>query len=281
MIDTATTEEIERLLALFPVKVLRDEWEHIRGTKDEFCREIARSYGTDVILQFVFRNFLRCKQHVYVFEAPGMNSLPETIPGGGIREYYDESQAIYLSRLTHHVFLWDPVEEAEISFLWPVHIRLKNGYLVVRFVTLEKNLRAYLGRQYSSRSRSVKEEDILANLSSTYGLEISDLHAGVKALWESEFFDAFRAQFKKPHSTTTENMDEEMGIRAHNPQLYQLIHDAELFRVYFRIAGRDGVDPCVASVLVEPSKGHLCFTSYSEIGDEDTGFVVDEIIRLN
>ena len=281
MIETATTEELERLLALFPVRALRGEWEHIKGTKDDLCREVVQSFDTGAILKFVAKNFLRCKQHVYVYEAPELDSLPETIAGGGIREFYDDAEAIYLSRLTHQVLLWDPVEEAEISFLWPVHIRLANEYLVVRFVTLEKNLQAYLRRGYSPRSRSVKEEDILDGLTSTHGLEISDLHAGVKALWESGFFDAFRVRFKKPHSITTEDMDEEMGIKQHNPELYRMIRDAELFRTHFTIVPRDGVEQCVETVLAEPSKGHLRFTSYSEAGDEDTGFVVDEIIRLN
>ena len=215
-----------------------------------------------------------------VYEAPELESLPETIAGGGIQELGDEVEALYLSRLTHRVLLWDPVIEKEISFLWPVHVRLANGHLVVRFVTLEKNLQTYLGQRYSPQSRSVKEEEILDGLASTHGLAISDLHAGVKALWASDFFDAFRVRFKKSHSTTTEDMDEEMGIKQHNPQLYALISDAELFRTHFKVLPRDGVAQCVATVIAEPSKGHLRFTSYSEAGDEDTGFVVDEIIRL-
>ena len=281
MIETATREELERLLALFPARVLRDEWSNIEGTKDDICREVSQSLDKDAILEFVDRNFLCCKQHVYVFDAPELESRPEAIAGGGIRELYDDTEALYLSRLTHKVVLWDPVEEGKISFLWPVYIRLANEHLVVRFVTLEKNLQTHLRRQYSPRSRSVKEEDILADLASTHGLGISDLHKGVKALWESDFFDAFRVRFKKPHSTTTENMDEEMGIKQHSPQLYQLISDAELFRTHFKVIPRDGVKQCVATVITESSKGHLCFTSYSEAGDEDTGFVVDEIIRLS
>ena len=279
MIETATTEELERLLALFPVKALRREWRHIEGAKTDLCREVAQSSGMHAILEFVDRNFLFCKQHVYVYEAPELDSLPKTIAGGGIKELYDDAEALYLTRLRHQVILLDPVEETEISFLWPVNIRLASEHLVVRFVTLEKNLQTYLQRQYSLRSRSVKEEDILDGLASNHGLEISDLHAGVKALWESNFFDAFRVRFKKPHSTTTEEMDEEMGIKQHNPQLYRMISDAELFRTHFKVLPRDGVEPCVATIIAEPSKGHLRFTSYSEAGDENTGFVVDEIIR--
>ena len=280
MIETATIEELERLLVLFPVRVLRDEWAHIEGTKDDLCREVTQSFDKGEIIEFVDKNFLRCKQHVYIYEAPELESLPETIAGGGIQELCDGVEALYLSRLTHRVLLWDDVIEKEISFLWPVHIRLANEHLVVRFITLEKNLQTYLGQRYSPRSRSVKEEDILDGLASTLGLAISDLHAGVKALWASDFFDAFRVRFKSPHSTTTEEMDEEMGIKQHNPQLYALIRDAELFRTHFKVMPRDGVAQCVGTVITEPSKGHLSFTSYSEAGDEDTGFVVDEIIRL-
>jgi len=41
----------------------------------------------------------------------------------------------------------------------------------------------------------------------------SDLHKGVKSLWEDEFMDSPRIKFKKPMSVASEAMDEELGIR--------------------------------------------------------------------
>ncbi len=267
MIETATTEELERLLALFPAKALRGEWIHIESAKKDLCREVAQSVDMDAILDFVDRNFFLCKQHVYVYDAPELDSLPETIAGGGSKELYDQAEALYLTRLTYHVILLDPVQEAEISFLWPVYLQLAaSGHLVVRFITLEKNLQMYLRRQYSLRSRSIKEEDILAGLASNHGLEISDLQAGVKALWDANFFDAFRVRFKKPHSTTTEEMDEEMGIREFNQSLYRMTRNAELFRTHFKVLPRDGVEPCVAHcncrTIQRPSSFHELLRSW-------------------
>ena len=144
MIETATTVELERLLVLFPVKALRGEWIHIEGAKKDLCREVAQSVDRHAILDFVDRNLFLCKQHVYVYDAPELDSLPETIAGGGSKELYDHAGALYLTRLTYHVILLDSLQEAEISFLWPVHLQLAaSDHLVVRFITLEKNLSVF------------------------------------------------------------------------------------------------------------------------------------------
>ena len=188
-----------------------------------------------------------------------------------------------MARLTHRVLLENPLEQVDVSFLWPILAELQNAHLVVRFVKLQKDVGAYLDRdRIVSRGRkNVDEQAILDALVSEHGLTPADIHKGVKTLWENDFFDAYRVKFKKPFSTTTEIMDDERGIKRYNQDLYALVRDADLFEMVFDVCPRDGIDRCVSVLHIEPSKGQIAFDRYSKEGDEDTRFVVNEIIRLN
>ena len=269
---------------MFPLDVLKFEWPDMKGNKDDVCAEVAATPSTDAILQFVDRNFLRCRQHVYVLSAPDdLDGPPDTIHEGDLELIEKGVEALYLARLTHSVLLNNPLEQVDISFLWPIQIELQNAHLIVRFVKLQKDVGAYLDRnRIASRGqKNVDEQKILDVLVREHGLTPLDIHKGVKALWENDFFDAYRVKFKKPHSTTTEIMDEERGIKHHNPQLYKVMRGAELFETVFEVRPRDGVEQCVPVLHIEPSKGRIAFDRYSKEGEEDTRFVVNEIIRFN
>ena len=284
MINTATEDELTRLLGLFPVEALREAWPKTEGDKDNICRSIAMGRDLPSILEFISQEFLRCRQHVYVYEAPNLGQLPDNILEGEREHIKKGVEALYLARLTHTVFIENPVRKEAVTFLWPIQIRFENGHMVVRFVTLEKNLRVYLGQPYSQGQRSITETAILEELIASNDLGTTNLHAGVKTLWERNFFDAYRVQFKKPNSTTTEVMDEELGIKQHHPKLYEIVKDLELFKTVFKVRSRDGVQQGVSVMHIEPSKGKITFPRYSEKGDGyngDSGFVVNEIIRLN
>ena len=283
MIDTATEEELQRLLGLFPLDVLKLEWPDTQGHKDDVCAAVAATASTDDILEFVDRSFLRCRQHVYVFSAPDLVGPPETIHKGEQELVEEGVSALYLARLTHSVVLNNPLEQVEVSFLWPIHIELQNAHLIVRFVKLQKDVGAYLDRdRIVSRGRkNVDEQAILDVLATAHGLTQTDIHKGVKALWENGFFDAYRVKFKKPSSTTTELMDEEHGIKRCDAQLYELVRHADLLETVFEVLPRVGVERCVSILHIEPAKGRIAFDRYSDEGEEDTRFVVNEIIRLN
>ena len=283
MIDTATEEELQRLIGLFPLDVVKLEWPDKEGHKDDVCAEIATTASTYDILEFVDRNLLRCRQHVYVLSAPDLGGPPETIHEGEQELVEEGVGALYLVRLTHSVVLNNPLEEVEVSFLWPIQAELRNAHLIVRFVKLQKDVGAYLDRNriVSRGQKNVDEQAILDVLAVEHGLTPVDIHKGVKTLWEDDFIDAYRVKFKKPSSTTIELMDEERGIKRYDPQLYELVRHASLFETVFEVLPRDGVERCVSILHIEPSKGRIAFDRYSKEGEEDTRFVVNEIIRLN
>lgn len=65
------------------------------------------------------------------------------------------------------------------------------------------------------------------------------------------------------------------------PQLYAIVRDAELFETVFEVNTEGDIERCVSIVRVEPPKGRIAFDRYSKAGEEDTHFVVNEIIRFN
>ena len=284
MIETATKEELIRLLGLFPVEALHEAWPDIKGNKDTICSSVAEDRDFQSILRFVGEEFLRCRQHVYVYENLHRCQLPDDILEVERQVLGSEVEALYLVRLTHHVFLQNPLREEKVTFIWPIQISLENGYMIVRFVTLEKNLQAYLREAYSQGKRSITETEILEQLMTSNGLVAANLHAGIKNLWEANFFDAYRVEFKGPNSTTTEKMDKEVGIKQHHPELYEIVKDAELLSAVFKFPVEDGGHQHSSRIHVEPSKGKITFSRYSKKGDErngDSAFVVNEILRLN
>ena len=284
MIDTATKEELIRLLGLFPVEALHEAWPDIKGNKDAICSSVAEDRDLQSILRFVHEEFLRCRQHVYVYENPNSCQLPTGILEGDREALGSGGEALYLARLTHHVFLENPLREEDLTFIWPIQIRLEKGYVIVRFVTLEKNLQVYLREPYSKGTRSITETKILEDLMMSNGLVATNLHAGIKNLWDADFLDAYRVEFKGPNSTTTEKMDREVGIKQYHPELYEIVKDAELLSAVFKVLPEDEGQQRSLRIHIEPAKGKIVFSRYSQKGDGhngDSAFVVDEIIRLN
>ncbi len=274
----ASVQDIKRLLELFPISRLKQAWPDIKGTKDEICYAIADGRDTDAISDFIDKNLSGCKQHVYVFSRPtDLTELPDSIGDGERILNKDDLRALFLIRVRYNVLLRDPLEEAYIEFLWPVRLDITDNNVVVRFVVLQKNMGAYFDRSHYVAGRTSEEEDVIAAIAKKYDLSVADLHKGIKKLWDEGFMDSPRAQYKKPISTASEAMDEEKGIREHNPELYETLCESPLFRTMFVISpGHGGTEV----FFVDPSKGYLVFPRYSdETGDTD--FVISEILRRN
>ena len=195
MLDTSSKKELKRLLGLFPHDALKREWAGTERKKDDVCDKVSGTATTKEILRFVDRNFLRCRQHVYVFSAPNLNSLPRIHEGD--QELTERGvRALYLVRLTHRVILEEPLEEVEVSFLWPIQVQLHAGHLIVRFIKLQKDVGSYLDRKriIARGRKNVDEKQILETLSSEHGIKPTDIHKGVKTLWAKDFFDSVPSQ---------------------------------------------------------------------------------------
>jgi hypothetical protein len=285
ILNTASVEDLKLLLDLYPLTSLKEQWPTIKGLKDEICLTIAGKRNIKEITEFLDEYISCCKQHIYVFSYKAkLSSLPTiSIPDAEkVLEIAGKEQVrmLYVIRLKIMVVLREPLEEVPIEFLWPVRLDFTGEHLIVRFVVLEKNVGSYVGgRQFYTTGRSLDEKAVLQELQRSFrgGLIATDLHKGVKKLWDTDFMDATRTQYKKSLSTASEIMDEERGIKKFNPDLYAVLKKSLLFKTLFQVSSRE---LSVTAFSVDPSNGDIGFPRYSD-NKGDTDYVVDEILRHN
>ena len=175
--------------------VSREAWPEPKGTKEDVCFSVAEREKPEDLTTFIAGNLSCCKQHVYIFDYDEAPALTDTLPGGE-RVYSDRARTLYVVRTRFTLVLRNPLEEMPIDFLWPVEISLADRHMVVRFVSLEKNFSAYLGRASYIANRSVEESTILSALWNDLHLNSTDIHKGIKTLWENGFMDSPRPVLK-------------------------------------------------------------------------------------
>jgi hypothetical protein len=272
----ASLQDKKRLLELFPIAVFRENHAQLAGTKEEMCYALAGQFTEQDLAAFVRTYLPRCKQHVYIYDQVGNGAvnLPDVRSGEKVTSSAQET--LFIIRATYSVVLKDPLEEAELDFLWPVLVQVRDEHVVVRFIALEKDVPSYFAdRQCYVARKTIDEKKVLEDL----GLGApTDIHQGIKTLWGEGFMDSPRARYKKPESTAWESMDEERGIREHNPELYETLLDSVLLNTLFVIEEdqRCGTSAFLANCQI----GFLIFPRYSE-AERNTDFVIDAILGRN
>ena len=106
----------------------------------------------------------------------------------------------------------------------------------------------------------------------------TDIHKGIKSLWEDGYMDSPRAKYKKAKSMADEKMDEEMGIRQHNAELFEELLGSPLLHTFFVIP--EEKQSSISGFSVDPSAGYIALTSYSDRRG-DTDALISEILRRN
>jgi hypothetical protein len=275
ILNESSHEERKRLLDLLPIANLRQAWPDLIGPKEEICGTIAGGGLDNRVTSFVDENFGCCKQHVFIYgDGSQRMHLPTNISSAERIATVRGVHSLFLTRQRYDVVLKDPLEAVSLNFLWPIRTDVVDNYLVVRFITLEKNLKSYLPRAYLPAGQSISESDILDNLD----LTPADIHKGIKALWAAGFMDCCRAKYKKAKSIAWEAMDEQKGIREHNPELYSILKKATLQETLFLIPKDQ--DTSVSALLADPAEGYIAFPRYSE-RKGDTDHVIRNILEKN
>jgi hypothetical protein len=288
ILKEASVQNLIRLLDLYPAASLRDQWPDIKGSKLETCVLITAQRDIDTITQFLDEYLGCCRQHIYVYSHNGnLRQLPEINLPDAEKELEDRGsqfiRQLHVIKFDYTVVLKEPLEEAKLTFLWPVRLDFTPQHLIVRFVILEKDIGSYVqGRRYYVDRRSTEEKAVLKAIEEALADDLElrplDLHTGIKALWDKGLIDSSQARFKKAFSTAFEAMDEQLRIKEHAPDLYALIMESLLFNTIFEIVGK--ADLSVSTFTVDPSKGYIAFPRYSE-QKGDTDYVVEEILRNN
>jgi len=282
ILNSATAQQVGRLLELFPIANIRDRWPGLKGSKDALCLSIAQTGDIEGISTFVNETLTCCKQHVYVLShEKTLKALPNSVVAGEKVLGTAAAHALYLIRAVYKVYLSDPLEEVSLEFLWPLRLELLPEHLVARFVVLEKGLGSYFNRPYHLGSRSVEEDAVLKGLNKDGKLIPCDLHKGIKKLWAIDFMDCFKARYRKPMSVASEDMDGEKGIKKNYPELYAVLRKSTLLSALFEIEDPKSDSKSTVSVLsAEPLVGFLGFPRYTD-KKGDTDAVLDKVLANN
>jgi len=278
LLEQSNKQDIARLLELFSASRLKDAFSEFSGTKEEISAAAAKAADVERVRKFVTDNLAKCKLHTYIFSKPQNDvDFLVAIPGAEVMALPDADTTITLTRIRYRVLLRGPYEEQDIEFLWPMRILRRSNCIILSVVVFERSACKYFVRECSIISRNIDEKKIVADFVSL-GAPAHDLHKGVKALWKAGFMDAFKTKYKKPLSMASEEMDEEKGIKANNPDLFQELENCTLFSTMFRIPASE--DCSVEVFHVDPSAGSISFPQYTR-GGGDSDEVVTAILDAN
>lgn len=273
ILQKATEEELFRLLQLFPATSLKTVWESEKvHTKEAMCRAAAKERDIEKIVTFIQKNFSQCRMHVYAVTLPD----PPTDPLGAITdvEVVDEAKdgaKLLIAKASFVVILQDSLKRETVNLLWPMRYAIVEKHPVLSLVVLERKPGAIFEEGVSVVSRSLDEKIITKQLRGL-GVGATDLHKGMKALWDADYMDAFRVKFQSPDSTVDETMNEEMGIKATKPERYEELKSAKMFMSYFRLL--DDSVKTIGDFTIDPSRGYIRFPRYTEAAGN-----ADEVVR--
>lgn len=166
---------LKRLLKLYPVKVVKDNFDPDENSQAEMIPEIVANNHENAIKTFALDNHNFTKQHIYFFklnrnfQRPGFtfNGFPqilqkEIIVDGGYNFQF-------LPEISYDVILGNPVAQDTLVFYQPLTIRVVNNILQIQITIMEKNIEYYYGARkvYEVTKQNTEEaliQDVLDHL---------------------------------------------------------------------------------------------------------------------
>lgn len=282
-------EVLARLLRLFPAKKIKSQWS-VKGSKDDLVADIAKKKSDDEIHQFARDNSGLTKQLISVRsnETIPLAKLPPSILSFGNliskEEMKGRVEYFYLLDLVYNVILQAPLEKAELHFKWPVKVVFENKHFLIYVTIMEQNVKSYypLERSAIVATRNLREEDIVFGVCDTLKLDSTksalDLNKGIKALWDSNLFDAFNTRFKKANSTSSEAMDKGRLLKRDNPQDYAILIRKPLLKTGFVFLTKSDQFP--DHFIANPTFGEISIPTYSDDINVSEN-VIREILKYN
>jgi hypothetical protein len=279
----------QRLLKLYPVKILKEHFDPEATTQVEIIPEIIANSNADAIKQFSMDHHNYSKQHVYFFRLGhsfdrfgfNFNGLPFNLE----QEILIDGSYVFkfLPIINYNVVLGDPIEEQILKFYQPVTLIVNGNTLMIQMTIMEKNIDYYYGGRKVYESNKEGGEDYLLKIikehfETFFVLETLDLNKGIKKLWEDDIVDSKYAKWKKSHSTTTEQMDEEYTLKQKYPDLYKELIKSPLNRTIFKNI-TENEDIC-SHFSMDPTKGFLTISIYPDNLDQ-TKNVINKILTNN
>lgn len=261
----------KRLLKLYPVKLVKEEFNPDETNQVEIIQEIVNNNSSDIIKKFAVDNHLNTKQHVYFYSlsssfirtAFNLNNLDLVLQ----EELFENSIYYFkfLPKIEYDVVLGSPFEETILNFIQPVTVCVSQKILIIHATIMEKNIDYYFGDRKVYEANKTHGEDqiiqkIIEHFTNFFVVEPLDLNKGIKELWKNDVIDSKYAKWKKSHSTSTEQMDEEFTLKQKYPALYAELVTSPLNRTIFK--NITDIDDICSHFTIDPTKGYLTITIY-------------------
>lgn len=277
-----TKQGLSRLLNIYPVDLLKAEFDVQGRRKEEVIETIIKKASEQEILNFSKGNQDVTRQHVFLFENKPQNL--RGFPKPALNDYvpvftkYERQQVeeFYAIEVEYTVVVGPPYRDLTLQFLWPISILAEPQYTRVTFTILEKNVDAYIGtnERALSTKRDLDEESILnlltSNLPDTLALTRADINKGVKKLWADDKIDSPASRWKEARTTMTSTMDKKYLLKRDEPAKYEAAIKAPLLKTLFVKLTNDSIP---AQFAVEPCQGELMLNRFVSTGE------VDNVVR--
>jgi hypothetical protein len=285
-------ELLERLLKLFPAKVLKAQFDVPGHTTAEKIPQIVASLPAESIKQFVVDKLGHTKQHSFIYKLGRSfdrgTFVPEDLPIPVVSEERVDGNYVFtcFPVVEYDVALLNPYEEFTVHFIQPTRVVVKGRILIIQTTIMERSAAAYLpddrGRRLIDLAKRNTEDSFVPAILDVFRrratTEVCDLNRGVKALWATNTIDATSVKYKKDKSTVTESMDEEFLLKRDEPNTYNDIITRPLNKMSFRSLNEG--DNFSRSFTVDPSNGVFSMNIYPE-DPAQTWTIISAILRNN
>jgi hypothetical protein len=279
---------LKRLIKLFPVKVLKDEF-NSTNLSDVLYDDIIDNNNYNLIKEFSYRNINFTKQHIYIYELNSNFDLrdfnPANFPFTVIRQEIQPNilRIVFSPIVDFKVILSRPYEEKTIQFHQPFIVTLNNRHLIIQATILEKNIGTYFeeNRKVLDIEKENDENETIHNLIDffvRYTPTICDLNRGVKRIWADDRIDSKFAKWKKNRSTTTEAMDENYTLKSQYPDVYESLMSSPVGKTIFKYLIDD--DRLPDHFTADPTNGELSVPLYPRNLNQIQN-VINEILSNN
>ncbi|MFM2306162.1 MAG: hypothetical protein RLZZ367_831 [Bacteroidota bacterium] len=281
---------IERLLKLYPVDYLKEQFNIVGGNQSTVIETVLAQNTQDALKNFSIHNLNRTKQHIYIFTADNnftrQHVLSDNLPinkvsqnsTGGIHTVFGYNTVGFES------VVLNPFEETILRFYQPIKITARDNHLMIQVTKLEKNIDSYFpeNRKVVDVKRIPEEEtaisEIVTFLSTGRVIEVCDINRGIKHLWRNNIIDSKYVKWRRSRSTSTEAMDESYTLKNQYPEIFDSLINAPLTKTIFKYLRAD--ENLCRHFSVDPGQGQIGIALYPQ-NDNQIDNVVNSILSNN
>jgi len=287
MFDNSGSKIARRLLEMYPLDVLRSEYD-VKGDTEAVTEAIiAKTTIADLKLDCL-RLMGHCRQHIYLFGHPlKAGQLPRVFFGNNVEEKQvaDEKDTCvdheYLLKLTYQFVevIGQTAKNRVLHLWWPLKLIIAPGLLQIRVTIMERNTR--IGKGIYFDNRDIDDEGVIQSVMAGFGAGVQviplDITKGVKGLWdEKDTIDSPYASHKTANSIDTSEMDKGQTIKKHAPERFKKMMAEPLRKSVFR----SEIDTLPYAFATEPDKGKIAVRRFCEDPDS-VNQLIREILNRN